>query len=330
MAPVVTGRKGEFTKLIADLQKEGFSRVRVDGEIVKLTRRARGPEQEDQALHRRGGGPRHLEGHRRAAASPRRWSWPRAWPTGACWCRCSTRRATRAARRAEPPAGPRAAWARGSTCSRWRWRARSTATPSTSCSRATSAFNAPYGACPDCLGIGIARGGGSLTLVVPDPSLYVGRRGHRRPSRPATTIPRCCGAVARHMGSDDRRALGGYARPRRSSAIMHGLGNQKVRVDYVTVDGRETYWYIEWEGVLEAVRAHATHEAPDRTLHGRSWPSYFATIPCADVPGQAPPEARDPGRHRRRQVHLRGDPALRRRQPGLLPRLDASPAPTRP
>ena len=37
MAPVVTGRKGEFTKLFADLAKEGFSRVRIDGEIVKLT-----------------------------------------------------------------------------------------------------------------------------------------------------------------------------------------------------------------------------------------------------------------------------------------------------
>ena len=36
MAPVVTGRKGEFTKLFADLQKEGFSRVRIDGEIVRL------------------------------------------------------------------------------------------------------------------------------------------------------------------------------------------------------------------------------------------------------------------------------------------------------
>ena len=32
----VAGRKGEFTKLFADLAHEGFSRVRIDGEIVKL------------------------------------------------------------------------------------------------------------------------------------------------------------------------------------------------------------------------------------------------------------------------------------------------------
>ncbi len=36
MAPVVAGRKGEFTKLFDDLQKEGFSRVRIDGEMTKL------------------------------------------------------------------------------------------------------------------------------------------------------------------------------------------------------------------------------------------------------------------------------------------------------
>ncbi len=36
MAPVVAGRKGEFAKLFADLQKEGFARVRIDGEVVKL------------------------------------------------------------------------------------------------------------------------------------------------------------------------------------------------------------------------------------------------------------------------------------------------------
>ena len=36
MAPIVTGRKGEFTKLLADLAKEGFVRVRIDGKILKL------------------------------------------------------------------------------------------------------------------------------------------------------------------------------------------------------------------------------------------------------------------------------------------------------
>lgn len=37
MAPVVRSRKGEYTKLFEDLQKDGFARVRVDGEIYDLT-----------------------------------------------------------------------------------------------------------------------------------------------------------------------------------------------------------------------------------------------------------------------------------------------------
>ena len=36
MAPVVKGRKGEFVKLLEDIRKQGFVRVRVDGEIRDL------------------------------------------------------------------------------------------------------------------------------------------------------------------------------------------------------------------------------------------------------------------------------------------------------
>lgn len=36
LAPVVLGRKGEYAKLFADLAKEGFSRVRIDGEVREL------------------------------------------------------------------------------------------------------------------------------------------------------------------------------------------------------------------------------------------------------------------------------------------------------
>ena len=37
LAPVVRGRKGEHIKLLQDLQKEGFARVRIDGENYELT-----------------------------------------------------------------------------------------------------------------------------------------------------------------------------------------------------------------------------------------------------------------------------------------------------
>jgi len=37
LAPVVRSRKGEYTKLFEDLQKDGFARVRVDGDIYELS-----------------------------------------------------------------------------------------------------------------------------------------------------------------------------------------------------------------------------------------------------------------------------------------------------
>jgi len=37
LAPVVRGKKGEYTKLISDMQKEGFVRVRIDGKNYEIT-----------------------------------------------------------------------------------------------------------------------------------------------------------------------------------------------------------------------------------------------------------------------------------------------------
>ncbi|SEC35423.1 excinuclease ABC subunit UvrA [Paenibacillus sp. GP183] len=37
LAPLISGRKGEHTKLLADIQKQGFVRVRVNGEIMDLS-----------------------------------------------------------------------------------------------------------------------------------------------------------------------------------------------------------------------------------------------------------------------------------------------------
>ena len=38
LAPAVRERKGEFVDFFADLQAQGFARVRVDGEVYQLTK----------------------------------------------------------------------------------------------------------------------------------------------------------------------------------------------------------------------------------------------------------------------------------------------------
>ena len=60
LAPIVRGRKGEYRKELAELQKKGFQRVKINGAVLR-DRRGAQARQEIQARHRRGGGP-----HRRA------------------------------------------------------------------------------------------------------------------------------------------------------------------------------------------------------------------------------------------------------------------------
>ena len=79
LAPVVRGRKGEYRKELAEWQKAGFTRVRIDGALLRDRGRP-GARQEVQARHRGGGRPagrppRHRDaagGSARAGAQARR------------------------------------------------------------------------------------------------------------------------------------------------------------------------------------------------------------------------------------------------------------------
>lgn len=67
LAPAVRERKGEFVDFFADLQAQGFARVRVDGEVYQLDEVPK-LGKKHQAQHRRGHRPRESEGGHQAAA----------------------------------------------------------------------------------------------------------------------------------------------------------------------------------------------------------------------------------------------------------------------
>ena len=136
MAPVVTGRKGEFTKMFDDLNKAGFARVRIDGEIVRLTG-------EEITLNKKIKHFIDVVVDRVVLKESARSRRPRALPTGACSCRCSmpmgkSRKTRSPSRRAQ-----RGACVPASTSTRWRWPARSMGIPSTSSNRGTSPSTPP-------------------------------------------------------------------------------------------------------------------------------------------------------------------------------------------
>ena len=68
LAPVVRGRKGEYSSLLDDLAKQGFARVRVDGVPLELADRSRGqPGPLRDAHHRGRRRPAHPPGQRAPA-----------------------------------------------------------------------------------------------------------------------------------------------------------------------------------------------------------------------------------------------------------------------
>ena len=159
LAPLVRDRKGEHQKLLAGAKQGGFVRVRVDGELRDLDEEI-DARQEVQAHASRSwstawscAGPMTT-----ATARPDAHA---GWPTRSRpRCASSDGNAPRPpARCAEEGAGPalqravRLPGARRLASRSWR--------------RATSRFNSPHGACPDCTGLG--------TRLEIDPDLVIRR-----------------------------------------------------------------------------------------------------------------------------------------------------------
>ena len=149
LAPVVRDRKGEYRKELAELQRRGFTRVKVDGTLARDRRRPRAQPQ-DQARDRGGGGPASWC----ATASPR------ASPTVSRprW-RCRTASST-----------PRTPTAASAPCSPRRFACPVSGFTIEEIEPRLFSFNSPHGACPACDGLGI-ESFFDPALVVPDERL---------------------------------------------------------------------------------------------------------------------------------------------------------------
>ena len=280
MAPVVAGRKGEFTKLFADLQKEGFSRVRIDGEIVKLDGEPRTLNKKikhfidvvvDRVQLKESATSRIAEAVELATKL------------------ADGRVLVQVLGNDGSPlgeAGGQSSGAKGGLGAGEHIFSLALACPEHGHSMdelqpRDFSFNAPYGACPDCLGIG-SREEVDASLVVPDPSLSL-NEGAIAPFKTGNYYPQVLRAVAAHLGTDADTTWEDMPK-KAQDGLLHGLGKDKVRVDYVTVDGRETYWYIEWEGALAAVQRRYQEAQSDAQREKLA--SYFAIVACPTCGGK--------------------------------------------
>ncbi|CBL03493.1 excinuclease ABC, A subunit [Gordonibacter pamelaeae 7-10-1-b] len=280
MAPVVAGRKGEFTKLFTDLQKEGFSRVRIDGEILKL-------EAEPLTLNKK---IKHFVDVVVDRVQLKESATSRIAEAVELATKLADGRVLVQVLGDDGQplgeAGGQSSGAKGGLGEGEHIFSLALACPEHGHSMdelqpRDFSFNAPYGACPDCLGIG-SREEVDPSLVVPDPSLTLAE-GAIAPFKTGNYYPQVLRAVAHHMGTDENTPWEDLPK-KATDALLYGLGDQKVRVDYVTVDGRETYWYIEWEGALAAVQRRYQEAQSDNQREKLS--EYFAIVPCQTCGGK--------------------------------------------
>ncbi len=188
MAPVVRGRKGEFAKFFEDLVKEGFSRVRIDGEMhrldegLKLDKKYKHDIEVviDRIVLKDSALPRLVEAIETATTLTKGTVLIKVLP-----------RTTRAKGASSTP---RVRWprpvSRASTSSTWRSPAPSTTTRSTSSTRATSASTPPMAPAPTAWAWARVRKS-TRTSSFPTRTSRSKRARSRCSAPRATTIRRC-------------------------------------------------------------------------------------------------------------------------------------------
>ncbi|WP_199721563.1 excinuclease ABC subunit UvrA [Cellulomonas rhizosphaerae] len=260
LAPVVRGRKGEYADLFTELQAKGFSRARVDTEVVQLTSP---PTLEKKLKHdievvvdrlvAREGVQRRLTDSVETALNlaggllvvelvdadiddperERRFSEHRACPNDHVLTLDEIE--------------PR-----------------------------TFSFNAPYGACPECSGIG-SRLEVDPELVIPDDELSLDA-GAVAPWAQISSeyFQRVLAALAQEMGfstSVPWRALPQRAR----DAVLFGQ-NHEVKVRYKNRWGRERQYSTGFEGVITFLERR--HTETDSDWSKEKYEAFMREVPC--------------------------------------------------
>ena len=233
LAPVVSDRKGEFAKLLEDLRREGFSRVRIDGEVrslddpIELDKKFRHTIEVvvDRIVIREGGVGRIAEAVEQATKL--------AHGNVAVYLLPD-----RGAPEGTP--GDLLTYSLALACPEH-------GHSIDDLQPRDFSFNAPYGACPECDGLGFKKVVDAEALIE-DPNLSVEEGVFGSFFGKSNYYPQIFRALCLHLKVDPSTPWKDLpARARK--AFLDGLGDKKMRVDYRTQDGRDTHWFTKYSGV---------------------------------------------------------------------------------
>ena len=265
LAPVVRGRKGNYTTLLADLATQGYARARIDGEIHELTDAIELARYETHTIEviidrlvRREGIERRL-----------------------------TDSLETALRLAEGVAEVQVVPKEGQGSEETLTFSQHLACPTCGASYDELAprnfsFNSPYGACPRCDGLG-TRFEVDPELVVPNPALSVDEgalspwaRGHNQYFKRLVESVAAEHAIPTDVPfadlNDDQREL-----------LLYGAGADRVHVRYKNRYGRTRSYHAQYEGLIPYLqRRHADAESDTQR---EQIEGYMREVPCPDCGG---------------------------------------------
>jgi excinuclease ABC subunit A len=247
LAPIVRGRKGEYEGLLQDLAGQGFSRARIDGEIVELADLAVDHRLERYEQHtievvvdrlvKRDGIERRLtdsletalrlaEGVAEVQLVPREGEAEEEVLTFSQHLAC-----------------PNDGWSMDELAPR------------------NFSFNSPYGACTHCDGLG-TRFEVDPELVVPNPDLSI-LQGAIAPLASGRTqyFERLLDAVTEMVGAKGNTPWKKLTKAQQK-AFLYGTGTKKVHVSYKNRYGRQRSYTTAYEGVVPYLeRRHSDAES---------------------------------------------------------------------
>lgn len=258
LAPVVRGRKGEYHKLFEELRAQGFSRVRVDTEVRSLDE----PIDLDKNYK-----------HNIDIVIDRLVNKPSIRSRLADSVETALRLAEGVVNIAIVD-GEEFSYSQALACSEHGISLGELAPRDFS-------FNGPYGACPDCSGLG-SRLEVDPRLVVPNTSLSINDGAISSMPMGSNYYPQILQAVAKYLEVDLDTPWREYS-PKTQEAFLLGTGDVNIQVDYLTRSGRETHWYIKWNGAVgELLRKHTESDSEQVR---EKLEQYMSVIPCKTCGG---------------------------------------------
>ncbi len=228
LAPIVSGKKGEFSKELKKLRKGGFVRARIDGEVLDLGEEIVLDKKKKHSIDvivdrivMKEGVRKRLRDSLEIALGLSEGLVKVAMADGAETV-FSERYACPVCNISIPELSPR-----------------------------MFSFNSPYGACPDCSGLG-TRIYFDEDLVVPDPSLSI-REGAIVPWEKRTSVHfhQMLESLSAHYGFNINVPFNQLA-PEIRQVLLYGSNGEEIKF-YFDKDGRRHFFSKDFEGVLNSL-----------------------------------------------------------------------------